>query len=48
MVEMMIEYLQAHHPGIMPDEQLFTAKIAKVPKVTEWCEGWMEENEQIH
>ncbi|MCX6268059.1 MAG: hypothetical protein NTW16_11970 [Bacteroidetes bacterium] len=45
MVEMIDVYMQAHHPGIMPDDQIIMAKIAKLPKVTEWCEVWLEENQ---
>jgi len=45
LVEMIVEYMQEHHPGLMPDDQIITAKIAKLPKVTDWCDVWIKENQ---
>jgi hypothetical protein len=44
MVEMIVEYMQERHSGLMSDDQIVTAKFAKLPKVSEWCEVWMKEN----
>ncbi len=40
MVAMILEYMEEHHAGFMPDDQIFMTKIANLPDVTDWCEAW--------
>jgi len=42
MVEEMLAFMERNHPGLMPEEQLFTAKIGKIPHVLEWCQTWVK------
>ncbi len=43
MIDVLIEYMDLHHPGIIPEREVFASKIIKVPKVFEWCEVWLGE-----
>ncbi|MFH1160254.1 MAG: hypothetical protein V1733_04825 [bacterium] len=44
MLEELLNYIQEHYPGFMLDEQILTAKFAKIPSVIEWCGKWIKEN----
>ena len=36
--------MEEHYPGLMPSEQILTAKIAKILYVVEWWGKWIKEN----
>ena len=42
-VEMMHQYLEEHHPGLIPDQAVFVSKMIKLPVVIGWCEAWLRE-----
>jgi len=42
LIEEIITYFDSNFPGVMPESQILTAKLVKVPFVQEWCRKWME------
>lgn len=48
MVEELFSYLDYHHPGLLPETEMFTAKLAKIPFVRKWCENWLKENNTVN
>ena len=40
---MLIGYMESNHPGLIPDEEIFSAKLLMVPGVVDWCENWLKE-----
>ncbi|TSA30439.1 MAG: hypothetical protein D4R67_00475 [Bacteroidetes bacterium] len=44
MLEEMLSYMERHYPGLMREDQIFQAKISKIPYVLEWCAKWAKEN----
>jgi hypothetical protein len=41
---MLVAYLEANRPGLIPETEMFTARILVLPKVLEWCEEWVRGN----
>jgi hypothetical protein len=41
-LEMLISYTASKYSGVIPDTELFTARIMILPKVIEWCKEWMK------
>lgn len=42
LIEEMISYIDNNFPGKMPESQILTAKLVKIPFVLEWCRRWKE------
>jgi len=42
-LEMMHQYMEEHHPGLIPDQAVLVSKMFKLPAVTGWCETWLRE-----
>jgi hypothetical protein len=45
MAEIMMRYLGLQHPGVIPDNDFLVSKFAKLPKVFDWCETWLKNQE---
>jgi len=45
MIEVMISYFDNNFPGVMPESQILTVKLVKIPFVLEWCRKWVEKPE---
>lgn len=43
MVEAMLDSMEKNHPGLLPDNMEFTARLVKLTKVAEWCENWISD-----
>ena len=41
-IEIMFSYMEYNFPGVMPEHQVISAKLYKIPLVMEWCKSWME------
>jgi len=44
--EALIMYFGNNFPGILPESQILTVKLVKIPFVLDWCKKWMEEQDQ--
>lgn len=44
MIEELLSYMFCQYPDLISNEQIFAAKISKIPYILEWCEKWIEEN----
>jgi hypothetical protein len=40
----LVTFMESKHPGLIPETEIFTARLLVLPKVIEWCEEWMKEN----
>lgn len=45
-IEMMHQYLEENHPGLIPGPALFVGKMIKLPVVIGWCEAWLKEQKR--
>ncbi len=41
--EEIIMHFDNYFPGVIPESQILTLKLQKIPHVLEWCRKWMEE-----
>ncbi|MCK9205088.1 MAG: hypothetical protein M0P58_11740 [Bacteroidales bacterium] len=44
--EALIMYFYNNFPGILPESQILTVKLVKIPFVLDWCMKWMEEQDE--